>query len=609
MKRWVSLLVLLVAGCVSSSEGAPPLPGPSVASQYVEMADGTRIAVDIWRPSPEADELPTIMQFTRYWRALKPADGVSQDPGPEISFLLSQGYAVIVADARGTGASFGHRTTEFSDEELEDARQLIEWAAGQDWANGRVATLGASYLGNMAEMVAMTQPDGLVASVPRFSDFSEYRHAIRPGGIRNSVIADAWAAFTAALDANDPCGAFAAPGACPEGAPWRGGVKPVDGDASQALLDAAVVEHAGNTPVAQMLAGLRFAGDPFGTSEGQGVTLDDVSPQSRWPAIDAARIPALHVASWYDGGTAIGVLTRFMTYETPISVVIGPWSHGGGPMGRDVLGTTGNEATTSMASQYMQITEYLAPVMFGDSDTPGLDPVIRYYVLGANRWRQTNVWPPQDSTLQAWWLAVDGTLAAGEMPVDIGEIRFNVDPEASTGQANRWHTQLGVPVAYSQEDPKPDGQLEYESAPLQSSLELAGNPVADLLVSSSAPDAGLFVYLQAISPDGNIVHLSDGQLRLADRHVTSNATYHSFGVDHSFLRDDASPMKPGQAERVRVAMSPIAVQIPEDFSLRFLIRGADADTFEQVASEEVTLGLHNTEQLQPSISLPVVEED
>ena len=51
------------------------------------------------------------------------------------------GFALVVADARGTGASFGSRTMELGPREIADYGELIDWVAAQPWSNGRVGCL------------------------------------------------------------------------------------------------------------------------------------------------------------------------------------------------------------------------------------------------------------------------------------------------------------------------------------------------------------------------------------------------------------------------------------------------------------------------------------
>ena len=89
------------------------------------------------------------MRVTRYHRAAAP-----QEPGPEADtnaaageLFNRAGFALVVVDARGTGASFGTRTGELSEREIADYGELIDWIAAQPWSNGRVGVYGGSYEG------------------------------------------------------------------------------------------------------------------------------------------------------------------------------------------------------------------------------------------------------------------------------------------------------------------------------------------------------------------------------------------------------------------------------------------------------------------------------
>ncbi|MBK5238899.1 MAG: CocE/NonD family hydrolase, partial [Actinomycetales bacterium] len=57
--------------------------------------------------------------------------------------FLEAGFAVVVQDCRGCGASDG----EFIpfENEANDTLDSIQWCAEQDWSTGQVVTYGASY--------------------------------------------------------------------------------------------------------------------------------------------------------------------------------------------------------------------------------------------------------------------------------------------------------------------------------------------------------------------------------------------------------------------------------------------------------------------------------
>ena len=156
-------------------------------SVYVPVGDGVRLAVDVWLPverTAVGGTVGTVMRVTRYHRAEAP-----REPGPEADtnaaagdLFNRAGFALVVVDARGTGASFGTRTGELGEREIKDYGELIGWVAAQPWSNGRVGVYGTSYEGQAAELIAGLGNAHLVAVAALFSPHDPYRELFYPGG-------------------------------------------------------------------------------------------------------------------------------------------------------------------------------------------------------------------------------------------------------------------------------------------------------------------------------------------------------------------------------------------------------------------------------------------
>src|SRR5688572_25742422 len=121
---------------------APPLEGAKVdrRSFHLTMRDGVRIAVDAHVPR-SATRLPTILRQTRYLRALEarlPALGAQFDLYARTRrAFLAAGYAWIDVDVRGTGASTGSWRCPWSQEEISDGVEVVDWIVRQSWSTGR----------------------------------------------------------------------------------------------------------------------------------------------------------------------------------------------------------------------------------------------------------------------------------------------------------------------------------------------------------------------------------------------------------------------------------------------------------------------------------------
>jgi putative CocE/NonD family hydrolase len=578
---------------------------PENQAVYISMQDGVRIAAEIWLPAgmTGSDRLPTLVSFTRYWRAS--AYDPPQNGKSELFAGLNQaGYAVVVVDTRGSGASFGSRATEFSVCETRDFKHVIDWVAEQHWSNGRVATIGVSYSGNTAEHATFDPSPALRAAIPRFTDFDGYSSILYPGGLRNKLITDTWGAGVNALDNNlvpEP-----EPGAAAD-EPRLLGVKPVDIDSGRTLLEAAVKEHASNLNLTTFFARLSFRDEiGFAATLDASTAGDDcaglVSPYRFRAAAEASGIPTFHWASWVDAGTASGVLARFSSYDAPARYLIGPWTHGAG-QDAGVFKPADTAVKPGVESQYGQILEFLEPMMRGDGDSGLTSPSLTYFTMGEDRWKTTASWPPAGHTEVSWYLADDQQLAA-TAPAQSGTDEYAVDFEAGTGELTRWTTQLGGKDIFHGDRAAADQRLlTYTSPPLPQAMEITGHPRVELYVSSTHEDGALIAYLESVAPDGVVTMITEGELRLVHRKVSDQPPpYPTFGPYHSFERADALPMVPGETSKVEFVLWPTSVLIPAGHALRLAIAGHDKDTFARYPEQgdpvlQFQRGAHHPSQL------------
>lgn len=588
-----SVVAVIGAWCMVAVSAAAPLSGREnnlvSSSQYVRMRDGIRLAADVWTSAAGEGGVrkPVILMLTRYWRAFdSPGHELDAETLSSVEYFASAGYAVVIADMRGTGASFGSRSTEFSNAELQDYGNLISWIAAQPWCNGRVATLGASYLGNAAEFSAISMRPALRAVVPEFSDFSEYRDAIRPGGISNSVIARAWVRMTAALDRNNGCAVYSSGSACTSTDPWYFGVRPAASDVGLHLLRQALSEHLGNVDLTAQVQRLVYSDDRFGL--GSADTLDAISVSDRWRLIDKAHVPAFHWASWFDGGTAEGALTRFINYHTPIYVVIGAWNHGGTSDANPYDPDEGRVLSKQTLRQHFnEIRRFLAPLMEArHSRRPATLGLIRYFTVGVNQWHTTRVWPPPGLRKVRWYFGQGATLNSSRPNGSGSSDVYKVNFLASTGVYNRWHTQLGTYVRYPDRRQEDRLLLTYTSRKVRNDTEVTGSAVLRVYLASSVPDGALFAYLEDVAPDGRVTYLTEGEIRLLfGGRGLAHPGLKTLGPLHTFIRAEARPLRPGKVAMFWFALRPISVVIPRGDRIRVAISGADAETFERIPAK------------------------
>ena len=565
--------------------GGPTHPGHRRTSRYASMPDGVRLALDVILPDPlpAGERIPAILSVTPYGRSYEGAD-----PGPREVFFATHGYAVVLADERGTGASFGIWRHPWTPESIADLGELVAWIAAQSWSNGRVGARGDSYVGTIAQLAAASGRAELRAVVPRFIETDVYADIAYPGGIYLEWVITTWTRLVRALTV----------GETPGMASGARLVRPVDGPDGRGLRDRALAEHRRAPPFD--MTGAVFRDD---RAPGTGVRWDEFSVHTFRRAIERSGTAINGWASWLDGKTAEAALRRFMTFRNPQRVVIGAWSHGGrlavSPFARPDSHTVGPDAQALEELRFFE--HHLRGRPASDLDHSG----IVYYTLGAERWRRSDRWPPPGFTNERWYLASERRLDRAR-PEGDGADGYDVDFRATTGARSRWHTELdGGPVDYGDRAAADGALLTYTSDPLGDDMEITGDPEITVWVRSTAADGALHAYLETVDARGVVRHVVEGGLRARDRKVSA-PPYATSRVYHSHRRADAAPLPVGQAVELRFALYPISVCVPKGDRLRVAIAGADAGLYARVPERrEVTITVERTPRRPSAIELPV----
>ena len=564
------------------------------ASLHVPAADGTLLAVDVYLPEREAGErVPALLEQTRYWRSSE--NRTTGEPNPSLrpleTFLLENGYALVKVDVRGTGASFGTRAIEYGTQEVKDGHAIVEWVVAQDWCSGAVGAYGTSYTGTTAELLAAVKHPAVKAVIPGWSDFDIYRSPARPYGMYGAALIDQWGRYVGLQDDNHPA--------------LGASVRRVDADEDGSLLEAAVAEHADNVDVAEAVRNLPFRDQVWGGGD----TWGHASSLHWKEAIEESGVAMLVLASWLDAGTAGGALERFQHYSNPQKLVILASNHGGAQHASPF--TVGRNPVAPIPSQREQFELRLA---FLDHHLKGADngveewPAVRYFNLGEEAFRDTEVWPPAGTAMRSLYLDADGGLGF-EPPAEEGRDDYEVDHGVSTGRTNRWSTQMGGPVLGLDDRGAMDARmLTYTTEPLTEDLQVTGTPVVTLQLTGTHPDGGLFVYLEDVDPEGRSRYVTEGGLRLIHRRPGENPDHPQTEPFHSFREDDALPLVPGEEAEIAFELWPTSVRFQAGHRIRIAISGADAGNFERIPAEDTpTYTIHRSPTTPSRIELPVTQ--
>ena len=501
----------------------------------IPMDDGVLLAADVYLPDIDgADALaaapPTaaVMDYIPYRK-----DETNPAAMRWYLGLVAAGYAVVRVDIRGTGASQGVNTDEYTLREQLDGAACVEWIAAQSWCDGHVNIMGISYGGFTALQIAALRPPHLTSIIPvdftddRYTDDCHYR-----GGLLRMYYDVGW--YGTRMVA------------------W--GAMPPDPDHAVGDWAAVWEEHlAHNTPY--QLEWLRHQVD--GAYWRNGSVRDD-------PA--AIECPAFLIGGWRDGYPN-PPLRLFEALPGPKKLLIGPWNHAmpdaaiPGPRIdylREVVrwldhwcrtgfasATAGELAVTGiMAEPPVQLyVQHWQPPVVDRLDTVG-------------EWRAEVAWPAPGASEDVRWLAADGRLAP-DVSADGGTDRFEYLPTVGvTGGLWSGGIQYGLPG-----DQRPDEahSLVFTSEPLEGPLTVVGNPRADLHLASTARVIGFAVSLSDVAPDGSS-HLVSKGMRNATRRRSLT---------------DPEPVVPGEPFEMTVELDATAWRFDPGHRLRVAIASAD----------------------------------
>jgi putative CocE/NonD family hydrolase len=540
--------------------------GPRVAVSRPAIAvDSTvRLAADVILPAerPTAG-VPTILLQTRYWRSFRMRGGggpaLPQGPRePIVARLIEAGFGVVITDVRGTGASDGAWERPWSPHEVRDMRAVIDWIVAQPWSNGAVGATGVSYEGTTALLAASSHHPALKSVLARQIEWQLADETLAPGSVRNVLFPDVWGRTVDALDR----------GRYPDMFPRLGklliaGVALRDDDPDGAQQTAREAARA-SSDIAARARSVYTGRDAFGEN---GPPVDSIGPAAYAGALRTSPTILALWGSWWDGGTADAVLRADSTL-TLEQAVIGGWTHEGDASASPLPRRTRDASIVHLDS----VVQFFRRTVRDVPQRPDTATRVRWYEAGSDVWRSAVSWPR--TFPRAWTLHTLPTTA----PHDTSHT-FVARGTATTGRNTRWTTGLARPVDIT-DRASARGLRSYVLAPLDSTLHVFGAGTFTCAMTANVPEATLHVYVESVSPDGQVRLLTEGMHR-----VRQDSAMHSV------------------RGTVTVRIRPVAFALPAGWRLRVSLAGEDHPTFERVpARGDVTWRVEAT---RCSLTLPV----
>jgi len=535
-------------------------------SFYVPVRDGTRLAIDLYRPlkdgTPAATRYPVVWMFTPYQRGIRMPDGSVRPTGGsylEAPDLTLYGYVVAVVDTRGKGASFGWRRGMQDSTEAFDAYDVTEWFARQPWSDGQVGMMGCSYVGGTQDNTASTTPPSLKAIFPGATSFNRYDFVSR-GGLTAQF-------HTRPEDPRD-LGVDA---------------MPVDDDRDGSLLAAARKEHERNSIMADIWKDIPFRDD---WSKGlRSRYWEESSLSTNRNAVEMRGPVMYRWTGWRDEFSADQFVAR-ANLRNVVKTFIGPEGH-------------------CQSTAFNMLDEHLR---FFDHYLKGIDngierePSIYYYTYNApagREWAVSDVWPIAGTTMARYYLAADakGALSLGTVKPPTGKASIVTDFSVVTGS----DATLLWPVSQYGHG------FSFETQPFAQDVRITGHPVVSLWVSTTAADGDTFAYLEEVAPDGKSALRSHGRLRASHRKL-GTAPYNYLGLPwHRSFREDYQPMVPGVPAELTFDLLPTSTIVKNGWKLRLVVTGADPRQRTHLdLSPAPTVTLHTGGDKASYVDIPVV---
>jgi predicted acyl esterase len=475
---------------------------------WIPLSDGCRLAARIWLPDDaEEDPVPAVLEFLPY----RKNDGTVARDAKRQPYLAGFGYAAVRVDMRGTGESDGILEDEYTEQEQEDALELIAWLAEQPWCTGAVGMWGISWGGFNALQVAAHRPPALKAIMTlcstddRYADDVHYR-----GGCVLALDMLHWASSMMTWNARPPDPRLA-------GENWR-----------ETWLDRL---EAANAWIEPWLSHQRR--DEYWK---QGSVCEDYS---------AMECPVYAVGGFADGYT--NAVPRLLErLSVPRKGLIGPWAH-----------AFPDDASPGPSIGFLQeCVRWFDHWLKGTENGVMDEPMLRVWMQESvepqpsyeerpGRWVAEPSWPSPHVENQRWDLPPEGERSLRAVQ--------------STGtEAGAWTAEGQSADLATDQRPDDAFSITYDFEPLAEPLEILGRSSVTLALAVDRPHALVCVRLCEVFPDGTSALVTRGLLNLA----------------HRASHEEPSTLEPGARYEVRVPLDVAAHSFPAGHRLRVAVSPA-----------------------------------
>jgi len=564
-------------------------------SDYMNLSDGTRLAYDLILPTQDGESvilpLPVLFKYTPYLRTwtIFDKDGVNimgdvydltlpekimlrirywvydrghlMDPLFRTKWLESMvyhGYAVVVVERPGTGASFGVMDPSF-EAGAREADEILNWIADQGWSDGNIGMFGDSWQAQIQFAAASTGNPHLKAIFPVSGSLDNYSSIIYPGGVYNKAFGSLFSQLNSLLEAL---------------------VTPVDRDIDGTLLAQAQEERLGST-VGEESQEI-FARYPYRdslNSRGERIWEEVFGLYPMLDKINRSNIPVYLVNGWFDLFTK-DMFLWYANLTVPKCLLVLPYDH------------SQMEGESSDLDVGVEAHRWFDYWLRGIENGIMEEPSIHYSLMGSSgepTWQTSDQWPPSGSNAATFFFSEGktgsmgpgngGLLQENKPDSGIGKDTYRIDYTTTSGKNSRW---AAVTRSHDYSDFHMNDQkaLTYTTLPLESDLLVIGHPVVSLWLATDARDLDVFVYLAEVDGKGRSTYITEGNLRASHR-VMSEPPYNNLGYPfYDHFERNLLGIPPGEPIQLVFDLLPTAYRFSQGSRIRVIIAFSDADNFE-----------------------------
>jgi putative CocE/NonD family hydrolase len=505
--------------------------GSTVLSDIpITMSDGVVLKADVTLPTGIKGPFPTALTITGYGKT-SPISAL----GGGSSSLVRHGYATMIIDDRGTGASQGTWDS-WGPRTRADYREVLDWIVAQRWSDHRIGMTGGSYMGITSLFAAATGHPAVKAVFATIPMADAYRDIVFAGGQINTAFIPLWMGLVTGLGATAPD---------------------------------VLVDHA--------LGATQFQVPTIADAALGGATaFDGPFWRQRSPieAVDDIKVPTFIVGGLDD----IFQRGEPMLYErladhTDARLLLGPWTHAAAGSG---LPYDGVPATSDLMLQWFD------QHVLGKAAKAECIPHVTQFVRGHERYETSPTWPVPGLSPARWNLRGSGGLTAAKP--GSGEAGRTYVQLPVAGICSRSTAQWLIGLIDSTTCPKDNqlaelGALTYTSAPLTTESLINGPIEADLWVTTTSQDAVVSVAVSDVAPDGSSRGLTNGLLLASHRGVDRSRSRFLGGQSiqpwHPFTEVARLPVHPGEPMLLPIEVFPTSAAIKAGHRIRITIAPYD----------------------------------